>query len=149
METKTKNKKHFFVEGAITPQQISESIAKHSSKKNIGAHEIFLGQVRADVINGKTVSAIDYSSYTEMAEKEIDSIRELVIAKYGLTCAHIMHSIGRVNTGEISLFVFVSSPHRRAVMDGCHELVELIKKNVPVFGKEIFDDETYQWKENN
>jgi molybdopterin synthase catalytic subunit len=57
--------------------------------------------------------------------------------------------MGRVNAGEISLFVFVSSPHRRAAMDGCHELVELIKKDVPVFGKEIFDDETYQWKENN
>jgi molybdopterin synthase catalytic subunit len=148
MIAKTKKIKHFFIDGAITPQQIADSIAKHSAKKNIGAHEIFLGQVRADVINGKTVSAIDYSSYTEMAEKEIEKIRENIIIKHNLTCAHVMHSIGRVNPGEISLFVFVSSPHRKAAFDACHELVDLIKKDVPVFGKEIFEDETYQWKEN-
>jgi molybdopterin synthase catalytic subunit len=149
METAIKNKKHFFVEGAITPQQIAESIAKHSAKKNIGAHEIFLGQVRADRINGKTVLAIEYSAYKEMAEKEIEKIREDIIARHQLTCSHVLHSEGRVNAGEISLFVFVSSPHRNAAFAACHEMVEQIKKNVAVFGKEIFEDESYQWKENN
>jgi len=149
MQAETKRKRNFFTEGAITPQQIGESIAKHSAKKNIGAHEIFLGQVRADRINGKAVSAIDYSSYTEMAEMEIEKIRERIIQKHQLTCAHVLHSMGRVNAGEISLFVFVSSPHRKAAFEACHEMVELIKKDVPVFGKEIFEDDSYQWKENN
>jgi molybdopterin synthase catalytic subunit len=149
MLTETKKKKHFFTEGGITPQQIADSIAKHSAKQNIGAHEIFLGQVRADVMDGKTVTAIEYSSYLEMAETEIEKIREQIIVKHQLTCAHVLHSSGRVNAGEISLFVFVSSPHRKAAFDACHEMVDLIKKDVPVFGKEIFEDETYQWKENN
>ena len=149
MTTGTKKKKHFFTEGAITPQQIADNISKHSTKKNIGAHEIFLGQVRADEINGKTVIAIEYSSYREMAESEMEKIRESIIVKYQLTCAHVLHSIGIVKAGEISLFVFVSSQHRKEAMDACRELVELIKKEVPVFGKEIFEDESYQWKENS
>lgn len=149
MLTETKKKKSFFTEGAITPQQIADSIAKHSHKKNIGAHEIFLGQVRADAINGKTVAAIYYSAYTEMAENEIEKIRENIIAKYKLTCAHVLHSMGKVNAGEICFFVFVSSPHRNAAMDACREMVESVKKDVPVFGKEIFEDESFQWKENS
>ena len=56
---KDKKIKNVFIEGAISSQFIAESIAKHSAKKNIGAHSIFLGQVREDIIDGKTVQAIE------------------------------------------------------------------------------------------
>ena len=64
--------KNCFREGAIAATFIGDSIAKHQSKTNIGAHEIFLGQVRADEIDGKTVAAIDYSCllYTSDAADE-------------------------------------------------------------------------------
>ncbi|MEP6513634.1 MAG: molybdenum cofactor biosynthesis protein MoaE, partial [Parafilimonas sp.] len=58
------------------------------------------------------------------------------------------HSLGRVEAGEISLFVFTSSPHRNAAIEACNEMVERIKSELPVWGKELFADETYQWKEN-
>jgi molybdopterin synthase catalytic subunit len=61
---------------------------------------------------------------------------------------HIYHSIGKVKAGEICLFVFVSSKHRKDAFDACRDIVEQIKANVPIFGKEIFDDETFVWKEN-
>jgi molybdopterin synthase catalytic subunit len=54
-----------------------------------------------------------------------------------------------VKAGEISLFVFTSSVHRRAAIDACNEVVERIKHELPVWGKEIFKDETYQWKVNS
>jgi molybdopterin synthase catalytic subunit len=149
MLTEAKKKIHFFNEGAISPQQIADTIAKHSVKKNIGAHQLFLGQVRADEKNGKSVNAIEYSTYAEMAEMEIEKIREHIITKHQLSCAHVLHSTGRVNAGEISLFVFVSSPHRKSATDACREMVELIKKDVPVFGKELFEDGSYTWKENS
>ena len=137
------------VDGAISPTFIGESIAKHSSKKDIGAHSIFLGQVRNDSINDKKVKAIDYTSYLEMAEEKFHEIREDAFKKYSLTCMHIYHSIGKVNAGEISLFVFTSSIHRKDAIKACEEIVEKIKKEVPVWGKEIFEDESSQWKINS
>ncbi len=141
-------KKKVLVSGAIAPQFVADSIAKHSSKTNIGAHDIFLGQVRNDVIDGKTVQAIDYSAYEEMAEEKFYEIREAAFARFKLTCMHIYHSIGKVKAGEICLFVFVSAEHRQEAFNACRWIVEEIKANVPVFGKEVFTDETYVWKEN-
>jgi molybdopterin synthase catalytic subunit len=140
--------KKVFVEGPIAPAFVGDSIGKHSTQKNIGAHSIFLGQVRKDVIEGLEVVAIEYSAYTEMAEEKFHEIREDIFAKYPLTCMHIYHSLGRVNAGEICLFVFTSAIHRREAIDACNELVERIKQEVPVWGKEIFDNEQYSWKEN-
>lgn len=145
MERKPKN---IFVEGAISATLIADSIQQHAVKKNIGAHSIFLGQVRADIINEQIVTAIEYTTYTEMALEKMQEIREEVFSKYELTCMHVYHSLGRVNAGEISLFVFTSSKHRRAAIDACNEIVERIKKELPVWGKEIFTNETYTWKEN-
>ena len=143
-----KKPKRVFVEGAISPEKIATSIAHHQVKTNIGAHDIFLGQVRADNIEGKVVKAIDYSAYEEMAEQEFYNIREAAFEKFDLTCMHIYHSLGRVEAGEICLFVFTSSAHRKEAMDACRYLVEEIKAKVPVFGKEVFEDESHVWKVN-
>jgi molybdopterin synthase catalytic subunit len=139
---------NIFMQGPVTPSFIAESIARHSHKKDIGAHSIFLGQVRDDLIGGKKVAAIEYSTYEEMALKQMAVIREEIFSVYGLTCLHIHHSLGLVKAGDISLFVFASSPHRRAAIDACNLVVERIKKELPVWGKEIFDDASYTWKQN-
>lgn len=141
--------KKVFVTGAISPQFIADSIAKHSTKKEIGAHSIFLGQVRNDVIADKEVKAIEYTAYEEMADAQFHDIRESAFQQYNLTCMHIYHSLGRVNTGEICLYVFTSSKHRKDATEACSYIVERIKKEVSVWGKEIFEDETYTWKENS
>jgi molybdopterin synthase catalytic subunit len=141
--------KNVFVEGPISSEFIGNSIAKHQSKTSIGAHNIFLGQVRADEIEGKVVSAIEYTAYDDMANEKFHEIREATFEKFDLTCMHIYHSLGVVNTGEICLFVFVSSPRRKVVFKALEYVVEEIKKEVPVFGKEIFDDESHQWKVNS
>jgi len=145
MEKKTKK---VFLDGAISAQFIAESIQKHSTKKDIGAHSIFLGQVRHDKIEGKHVAAIEYSAYTEMAENKLHDIREDAFAKFNLTCMHMYHSLGRVDAGEICLFVFTSSAHREAATQACQYLVERIKNEVAIWGKEIFEDGNYSWKIN-
>jgi molybdopterin synthase catalytic subunit len=61
---------------------------------------------------------------------------------------HVYHSLGVVHAGEICLFVFTSSKHRKIAFDACEETVERIKKELPVWGKEIFAGGDYQWKEN-
>ena len=140
--------KNIFTEGAISPVFISESIAKHASKKDIGAHSIFLGQIREDIVDNKTVAAIEYTAYEEMVLEKMHEIREAIFLKYDLTCMHVHHSLGIVNAGEICLFVFTSSKHRIAAMEACNELVERIKSELQIWGREIFNDESHQWKVN-
>jgi len=139
---------NIFVQGPIAASFIADSIQKHSSKTDIGGHSIFLGQVRADRIDGKEVAAIEYTTYEEMALEMMYTIRENIIAKYDLTCMHVYHSLGKVKAGEISLFVFTSAPHRKAAMDACEETVERIKGELPVWGRELLLDEGFRWKEN-
>lgn len=141
--------KKVFINGPISPQFVADSIAKHQSKTSIGAHSLFLGQIRADKKEEGVVTGIEYTAYTDMAERVFHQIREEAFAKFELTCLHIYHSLGLVPTGEISLFVFVSSPHRRATFEALEFLVEEIKAKVPIFGKELIGKTgEYVWKEN-
>jgi molybdopterin synthase catalytic subunit len=142
------SKKSVFIKGAISSEFIGNSIAKHQSKKTIGAHTIFLGQVRADEIENNTVVAIEYSAYEEMADEAMQVIRERAFAQFDLICMHIYHSLGEVKAGEICLFVFVSATRRKEVYAATEAIVNWVKTEVPIFGKEIFENETFTWKKN-
>jgi len=143
-----KKPKNIFHPGAISPVFIAESIQKHATKTDIGGHSIFLGQIRADSKNGKKITAIEYTAYEEMALQKMSEIREDIFSKYPIICMHVHHSLGLIKTGEICFFVFTSSGHRKAAIDACEETVERIKSELPIWGKEFFEDGTYQWKEN-
>jgi len=145
MERKPKN---IFVRGAIPAAKTSESVQKHATLSEIGAHAIFLGQVRADVKDEGVVTAIEYTAYEEMALEKAHEIREAVFAKYPLSCMHIYHSLGCVEVGEICLFVFTSSAHRREAIDACNETVERIKAELPVWGRELLGEDKHVWKKN-
>jgi molybdopterin synthase catalytic subunit len=140
--------KDIFHQGPIPAAMVAESLQKHSSRTDIGAHSMFLGQVRSDVLGGQTVRAIEYTTYADMALEQMQEIRDSIFAKYPLTCLHVHHSLGIVKAGEISLFVFASSIHRRAAIDACNEVVEAIKNTLPVWGKELFDNNDSSWKVN-
>src|SRR5678816_386769 len=91
----------------------------------------------------------DYTAYTDMADKVYQQIHDETLSKFKITCIHALHSLGKVNSGQISLAVMVSAPHRQECFAACREMVERIKKELPVWGKEIFEDYTTAWKENN
>ncbi|MFC6876266.1 molybdenum cofactor biosynthesis protein MoaE [Flavobacterium myungsuense] len=142
------SKKTVFLHGPIAAEFIGQSIAKHQSKQTIGAHNIFLGQVRADAIEGNIVSAIEYSAYEEMADEAMSLIREKAFAEFDLICMHIYHSLGVVKAGEICLFVFVSATRRKEVYKATEAIVNWIKTDVPIFGKELFENSDFVWKKN-
>lgn len=146
---KDRKPKNVFKEGPILAEFIGNSIAKHQSKTSIGAHNIFLGQVRADQIEDKIVDAIEYTAYEDMANEKFHEIREKAFEKFDLTCMHIYHSLGTVKAGEICLFVFVSSTRRKEVFPAIEYIVNEIKAHVPIFGKEVFQDASHQWKVNS
>ncbi len=139
------SEKSYFIQGKINPVFIGEQIAAHGKKHGIGAHSIFLGQVRTDENKDGKVSAIEYSAYDEMANKEISKIREEAFKKWPLTCLHIYHSKGLVNAGEISLFIFVSSGHRKECVEAMSQIIEDIKHNVPIWKKEIKENSGINW----
>lgn len=140
--------KNIFTAGPIPAAFIADSIQKHSTQTAIGGHSIFLGQVRADETEQGIVSAIEYTAFEDMAMEKMHLIREDIFAKYPLTCMHVHHSLGTVAAGEICLFVFTSSAHRKAAIDACSETVERLKAELPVWGKEIISDDKHQWKVN-
>ena len=124
------------------------SITRHSSRTDAGAHQMFLGQVRRDEVNGKFVRSIEYTAHVELALKTMALIREDVFARHALTSLYLYHSLGCVKAGEVCLFVFASSAHRREATEACFIVVERIKKELPIWGKEVFEDDSHQWKEN-
>ncbi|MBL7962748.1 MAG: molybdenum cofactor biosynthesis protein MoaE [Flavobacteriales bacterium] len=145
--------KDIFVEGPVDPAFIATSIAKHATRTDIGAHEIFLGQVRADATPGLTrsrVQTIEYTAYRDMALERMTSIREEAFAKWpAMTCLHVHHSLGTIKAGELCFMVFASAPHRQSAREAVAWVVDRIKAELPIFGKEIIDDDTHQWKSND
>jgi molybdopterin synthase catalytic subunit len=161
---------NIFVEGPLSPELVSEILSKHNQRTEIGAHSIFLGQVRsdpmgtpeptktdpmgtpeppesADPLAHDRVKAIHYTAYEEMALEKMQEIRDRLFERYPLTCLHVYHSLGLVPAGALSLLIFTSAPHRRAAIDACTELVESIKAQLPIWGQELSDNLSH-WKTN-
>lgn len=149
-EAKPHKVKDIFVEGPIDPSFIATSIAKHATRKDIGAHEIFLGQVRADTIDGRMTKAIEYTAYREMALEQMTMIREEAFVRWPtMTCLHVHHSLGVISAGELCFMVLASAPHRQQAREAVAWVVDRIKSELPIFGKEILSDETHTWKRNS
>ena len=155
-DSKTHKKRDIFTEGPITPAFIAESIAKHATRHDIGAHEIFLGQVRADLVDGgctggrssARTTAIEYTAYRDMANEQMAPIREEAFARWPITCLHVHHSQGIIKAGELCFFVFASSAHRATAREAVAYVTDEVKKRLPIFGKEILEDGEHVWKKN-
>lgn len=139
--------KNYLIPGPLSQNLISEIINDLSADTSAGGLSVFLGQVRADTIKGKTVRAIEYSAYEEMVLSEIDRIKSEVMAECEeVKSLFIIHSSGMVMAGEISLLVAASASHRKQAIKACSSAVELVKERLPVWKKEIFGDDTHEWK---
>ena len=134
------------IEGPIPAAFISQGLAAHQTKKTAGAHALFVGQVREDLVEGRIVTGIEYSAYDAMVDPVVQSIRDQLFNEFpDLVCLHIHHSTGMVLCGEISLVVMVSCGHRRQSFAALEKCVELIKEKLPVWKKEFFTDNTSRW----
>jgi molybdopterin synthase catalytic subunit len=140
---------NYLIEGPISQNEIAHFIEKIGGRTESGGHSIFLGQVRADEVNGLKVKAIEYSAYESMVKVEADKIKESVLLEFDdANTVDIIHSTGIVKAGEISLLVFVSAGHRHHAIEACSKTLELIKEKLPVWKKEVFDDNSHLWKQN-
>ena len=141
---------NILVPGPVTQDLITACLDDISKRTDAGGHSCFIGQVRADNLSGKRVKAIEYSAYKKMVRSEADQIIKLIRSEFNdVKSIVIMHSLGVVKAGEISLFVLVSAGHRHHAILACSKTVELIKEKLPVWKKEIFEDNSQEWKQNN
>jgi molybdopterin synthase catalytic subunit len=138
---------NYLISGPISQKIISEIILRIGRHKDAGGNTIFLGQVRADENEGKRVKAIEYSAYTEMVNAEAENIKRNIYSEFSdVKSIVIVHSTGVVSAGEISLLVLVCSGHRQQAMQACSKTVEMIKEDLPVWKKEIYEDDSHTWK---
>ena len=104
-----------------------------------GAVALFYGVVRNENL-GRGVLYLEYDAYPEMALKKMREVADEVGAKFPITGIGIMHRTGRLEIGETSLLVAISSGHRREAFEACHYAVDRIKQTVPVWKKEVWDN---------
>ena len=106
-----------------------------------GAVVLFEGKPRND--NG--IIALKYEVYDDMALKELNRIREEALKKYPILEAFIFHRKGKVEVGETSFKVIVFAKHRKEAFEACSYIVEEVKKRVPIWKKEIFENGEGEW----
>lgn len=104
-----------------------------------GAVNVFLGVVRDNNL-GRRVDHLVYDAYPSMAEKVMRELAEEAKSRFDLIDCAVLHRTGRLEIGETSLLIAVSSGHRAASFEGGHWLVNEIKKRVPVWKKEVWED---------
>lgn len=118
----------------LDPSRVVEHVRRHEA----GAVTLFYGVVR-DHNLGRRVLYLEYDAFPEMATKVMREIAEEIKERFGVTDIAIQHRTGRLEVGETSLLVAVSSPHRNEAFEACHALVDRFKEVVPVWKKEVFE----------
>ena len=115
-----------------------ERLFHHVRQDAAGAVVLFYGVVRDNNL-GRNVEYLEYEAYTEMATKVMTQLVGELREKWEITNVAIQHRTGRLEIGETSLLVAVSSPHRREAFEAGHWLVDRFKDVVPVWKKEVFE----------
>jgi molybdopterin synthase catalytic subunit len=109
-----------------------------------GAVVTFLGTVR-DLTDGRETVALDYEAYPAMAEKTMAQIEEQTRARWPVGELVLVHRLGHMQVGEISVAVAVSCPHRAQAFEACHFAIDRLKEVVPIWKKENWADGSEEW----
>src|SRR5271155_1886643 len=104
-----------------------------------GAAIVFEGMVR-DNTRGRRTLYLDYEAYEEMALKQMDVLAEQALHEFSIRDVAIVHRLGRLEIGETSVLIVVASGHRAAAFDACRWLIDSLKRTVPIWKKEHFED---------
>lgn len=104
-----------------------------------GAVVVFHGTVR-DTTEGRRVRFLEYEAYASMALEQLRAIGAAVTAAHGLTGLACVHRLGRLALGETAVVIAVSAPHRKAALAAVDDFVVRLKRDVPVWKKEHFED---------
>ncbi len=104
-----------------------------------GAVVVFEGNVRNNT-RGRRTLFLDYEAYEEMALAQMRGLVAEALEKFSVREIALVHRLGRLEVGETSVLIVVASAHRGAAFEGCRWLIDTLKKTVPIWKKEHFED---------
>jgi molybdopterin synthase catalytic subunit len=112
-----------------------------------GAAVLFVGTVR-EVNDGSPVSGLDYSAYTEMAERELAAIVGEAAERWGTADIVVEHRVGTLDLGEASVAIAAAHPHREEAFEAARYIIEELKKRAPIWKREHYVDGRTEWVAN-
>jgi len=115
------------------------SIIEGIKRPEDGAAVVFEGIVRNHT-RGRRTLYLDYEAYEEMALKQMEELAARALAEYKIRDVAIVHRLGRLEIGETSVLIAVASAHRAASFEACRWLIDTLKRTVPIWKKEHFED---------
>jgi molybdopterin synthase catalytic subunit len=115
------------------------AVALQVASQTDGAIVTVSGIVRG-TNQGKKVLFLEYEAYPEMATRMMERIGKEIAETWGLSAIRIHHRIGRLNVGETSVVIVVAAPHRDDAFAACHYAINRLKRIVPIWKKEVFED---------
>jgi molybdopterin synthase catalytic subunit len=119
----------------LTDDAIDTNALRQQIRRSDGAYILFEGIVR-DHSDGKAVESIFYDAYRPMAEKEIAAIVDDVRDQFSDVAVAVIHRLGHLVVGDVSIAIACASPHRAEAFDACRMLIDRIKQTVPIWKKE-------------
>jgi len=130
---------------AIVEQAINvPALQARVAGPDMGAVSLFVGAVR-DTNGGRAVSGIAYSAYGAMAIRELEAIAAEVELEFHGARVAVEHRVGELTIGEASVAVAVAHAHRAMAIDGCRQVIEELKRRVPIWKCEHYLDGTREW----
>ena len=126
---------------AVVARPLSpDAIATQVDDPGAGGIVIFSGVVRNQT-DGRPVKFLEYEAHAPMAEAKMREIGAAIRARWaGVRCVAMLHRIGRLEIGEASVLIAVSAAHRGDAFDACRYAIDTLKRTVPVWKKEHFED---------
>jgi molybdopterin synthase catalytic subunit len=130
---------------AIQEAPIDHAVLTERVRSNrAGAVCTFLGTVR-EMTGARRTSALEYEAYPEMAAKKMAELEAEARSRWPIIDVALVHRVGHLDLGEVSVVVAVSCPHRKQAFEACEWLIDTLKEVVPIWKKEVWADGTEEW----
>lgn len=121
-----------------------DSLTEQVRTPAAGAVVLFLGTVR-ELTDGRVTTALDYEAYPAMAEKKMAEVEQETRSRWPVLDFAIVHRLGHLELGEVSVAVAISCPHRAQAFEACRYAIDRIKQVVPIWKKENWADGATEW----
>jgi molybdopterin synthase catalytic subunit len=130
---------------AITTEPIDHAAVTERVRSNLaGAVCTFLGTVR-ELTGDRRTASLDYEAYPGMAEKKMAELEAEARRRWPIVDVALVHRVGHLDLGAISVAVAVSCPHRDQAFEACRWLIDTLKTVVPIWKKEVWADGSEEW----